>query len=910
MPLSANARLGPYEIGSALGAGGMGEVYSAFDSRLNRTVAIKILHLGDTGSPESRSRFEREAHALAALNHPNIVSVYDFGMEAGQPYIVSELVEGTSLRSLLTGKPTPIRKLLDIATQITDGLAAAHAAGFVHRDLKPENILLAKHGQVKIVDFGLVRQTGRTTSADSDAATLTFVTNRADGGGTKAGAVLGTPRYMSPEQALGRPVDFRSDQFSLGLILYELASGKQAFTQQSNVETMAAIVREEPPPLDDKLPAPLRWIIDRCLRKEPEQRYESTRDLYQELRNFRDHLSEASSGALAPVPPIQRRRWRIAIPAAICILLAGWIGFLLRPAGQDIGAYRFTPFAADTGYAVWSPDGKAVAYASNVNEIDQVYLRYLNSPVPIRLTHDSLNTEPVGWSSDRSHLIVEEMLGLSAGMFGRMKIYSVPTVGGPMEYILDVDCYASSLSRDGRVFAALSGSDVEVSDPIGSPLRPYKPSPFHSSLAGISSNPSLSFSPDGKQILLLLPVHSEPGEAWLLPYPPGSGSPYPISIFSKLPFASIPSASWMPDSRNVVVSVPRDMTSPHHLWMTSTTAKQLAPLTTGTSNEEDPEVSPDGKSILYSIVTERSDLISVSLEDGTTKTLVTTGRLESDPTWSAEGGELAWTSTQRGPWEIWVRSPDGSDRPAVTAADFASGFQFALRPSISPDGERIIYQGPGVGENAARLWISSLSGGAPIRLTNSTNAREWGGSWSPDESQLVYLQDDGSTDDLMTVRTSGNAAPTVLKRGVSDRALPVWSPTGEWILYSASDGWRLISPDGKTTRALGKLNTPSLVFSRNGRLLYGIDTGERAAFPDRATLFSFDPATLERKVIRELGRDLAPLYPNIPGAPFSLAPDGKSFAYSRYYYRQDLWMLTGYRQPGWRTRLLAALGLE
>jgi eukaryotic-like serine/threonine-protein kinase len=909
MPLAANARLGPYEIRSALGAGGMGEVYSAFDSRLNRAVAIKILHLGDTG-PESRSRFEREAHALAALNHPNIVAVYDVGVEAEQPYIVSELIDGTSLRSLLTGKPTPLRKLLDIAAQVADGLAAAHAAGFVHRDLKPENIMLAKDGRVKIVDFGLARQDSALAKSDSDAATLTYVANRAEDGGTKAGAVLGTPRYMSPEQALGKPADFRSDQFSLGLILYELASGKQAFAQQSHVETMAAIVREEPPPLDDKLPAPLRWIIDRCLRKEPEQRYESTRDLYQELRNLRDHLSEASSGALAPVPPIPRRRWRIAVPVAIGILLAGFIGFLLRPVGQDIGNYRYTPFATDAIGPVWSPDGKAVAYASKVDGTNQVFLQYLNSTVPIQLTHEKLDTAPLGWSSDRSHLIVEEVPGLSISMLNRLEVYSIPTVGGQMEHILDADCYTTDLSRDGRVFAAISKSDVEISDPIGSPLRPYQPSPFNAGVARVGAYPALSFSPDGKQILLLLPVAGKADEAWLLPYPTGKESPRQIPIFSKLQSVGNPNASWMPDGRHLVVSIASDAKSPQHMWTTSTVSNELTPLTTGISDEQGPVVSPDGKSILYHVFSERSDVISVSVEDGTTKTLITTGRVETEPAWSANQPKLAWVSTRSGAYEIWVRSPEGSERPAVTAADSPSGIQFAIRPSISPDGERIIYQGAGADENGVRLWISTWSGGASIRLTNGPNVREYPGSWSPDGSQFVYLQKDGSTSSLATVRTSGNATPTVLKRDISGSALPVWSPTGQWVLYLDKEGWQLISPDGKTSKELGKMNTPSLVFSKDGRLLYGIDTGEKPAIPDRATLFSLDPATLQRKVIKELGKDFAPKDANLVGTPFSMAPDGKNFVYSTLHFRFDLWMLTGYRQPGWRARILGALGLQ
>src|SRR5271169_600463 len=219
MPLSPNSRLGPYEIKSTLGVGGMGEVYRARDSRLNRDVAIKVLR-EDGASADLRSRFEREARAVAALNHPNIVAVYDFGVEpsetGAQQYIVSELLEGESLRSLLHGKPVPVRKLIDIAAQVADGLAAAHAAGVVHRDLKPENIMLAKDGRVKILDFGLARHTRTTASsrkATGEEETVASVPDETQHL-TSEGAVLGTASYMSPEQALGREVDYRSDQFS------------------------------------------------------------------------------------------------------------------------------------------------------------------------------------------------------------------------------------------------------------------------------------------------------------------------------------------------------------------------------------------------------------------------------------------------------------------------------------------------------------------------------------------------------------------------------------------------------------------------------------------------------------------------------------------------------------------------
>ncbi len=392
MPLSANSRLGPYEIKSTLGVGGMGEVYRARDSRLNRDVAIKVLREDGT-SADLRSRFEREARAVAALNHPNIVAVYDFGVESGQQYIVSELLEGESLRSLLKGKPVPVRKLIDIAAQVADGLAAAHSTGVVHRDLKPENIMLAKDGRVKILDFGLARQSRAAATSRKATGEEETVAPPADETKhlTSEGAVLGTASYMSPEQALGKEVDYRSDQFSFGLILHEMASGKQAFARNSSVETMAAIVRDEPAVIEEKIPAPLKWIIDRCLHKEPEQRYESTRDLFHELKNLREHFSEAyTSGALAPVAAAQAksRSWKIPAICAACLLLAAFLGYLLRPTGQDISKYHYTPFATDAFNPSWSPDGKAVVYSAKVNGIYQVFLRYLNSPAPVQLTRE------------------------------------------------------------------------------------------------------------------------------------------------------------------------------------------------------------------------------------------------------------------------------------------------------------------------------------------------------------------------------------------------------------------------------------------------------------------------------------------------------------------------------------------
>ena len=907
MPLSANSRLGPYEIVSVLGVGGMGEVYRARDSRLERDVAIKVLREDGAANADYRIRFEREARAVAALNHPNIVSVYDTGVAAGQQFIVSELIEGESLRGALKGRPLAFRKLIDVASQIADGLAAAHAAGFVHRDLKPENIMLAKDGRAKILDFGLARQVNtapkslETAVFQDPSATSVFPSGSQNL--TKADVIVGTANYMSPEQVLGHEVDFRSDQFSFGLILYELASGKQPFTKSSSVETMAAIVREEPPALDEKLPPPLRWIIERCLAKEPEQRYESTRDLYRDLKNLGDHLSEAyTSAAFAPVVTKPKPKlWRvIAVVGVGCLIVGALAAYLLKPSGQNIGKYRYSPFATDAISAVWSPDGKAVAYSSRVNGVYQVFLRYLNSPVPIQLTHEKRTVQPLGWSSDKSHLILREYTDRKESPYDTL--YSVSTVGGELESIMDFDCDACDLSRDGKAFATLrKGSDntynVEISDPVGSPLKTYAPAPF--STKELYNVPHMYFSPDGKSILLFRSGENDQDEAWLLPYPAGSGTPH--RVLKTLPAIQYtPSFSWMPDGRHIVVALAADENAPTHLWMADIESNNLIPLTTGTLNEISPVVAPHGKSLLYSQQTENLDIVSASIADGSASMLLSTGREESMAAWSANQPKLAWVTNRSGPYEIWVRQPDGSDRPVVTAADFSSkGNRGFMNPSLSPDGNRVIYTRVD-DEGVTRLWISSLAGGTPVRLTNMEHDSEYGGAWSPDGSRFVYLQILNGKQSLVGVKTNGNATPTVLKNLGEGYYLPDWSPAGNWITYRDDKGWHLISPDGKSTQDLGKIDTDYLAFSKNGQQLYGIQTGETEADQDRAILFSLDPATGKQKAIRDLGKDFRPSSSWVPGIRFSLAPDGKSFVYGTAKERIDIWMLQGYRQPGWR----------
>jgi serine/threonine protein kinase len=306
--LKPGDKLGNFEIEAMLGRGGMGEVYRARDLRLKREVAVKTLPSGFAGDRDRVARFEREARAASALNHPNIVIVYDIGRDGDVSYIVSEVVEGETLARLLERGPLPLRKLIDLGTQICDGLAAAHAAGVVHRDLKPGNIMLNRDGRVKILDFGLARQ-DRVLGAESSTMEV-----------SQPGLILGTAGYMSPEQVRGEPTDARSDLFSLGLILYEMASGKRAFSGNSSIEVMNAILKDDPPELPPASPPPLDRIVRRCLEKQPQKRFQSAADL-----GFA--LGSMSGVPAAPASP-KTGRWTKWAAVAVAAVAAITVAFL------------------------------------------------------------------------------------------------------------------------------------------------------------------------------------------------------------------------------------------------------------------------------------------------------------------------------------------------------------------------------------------------------------------------------------------------------------------------------------------------------------------------------------------------------------------------------------------------------
>jgi hypothetical protein len=462
MPLTAGDRLGPYEILARVGAGGMGDVYKARDTRLDRIVAIKV------SQERFSERFEREARAVATLNHPNICTLHD----TGPNYLVMEFVDGSPIGPVAT-----TRKLLDLAVQIADGLTAAHALRIVHRDLKPDNILLTRDGRVKILDFGLAK----LAPAGDSRADVTVA-------GTDPGTTLGTVSYMSPEQARGEPnLTPQSDQFSFGLVLYELIAGKRAFDRGSAAETMTAVIREDAEPLPASAPAPLRWIVDRLLAKEPSDRYDSTRDLYRELKQLRDRLSESvrAIGAAAPAPGRPIRSGALVLTGVACFIAGGGAAALMlrQPAGADLARYKFTPIAqadAEERAPSWSPDGTSIAYTTRVHGILQVFTRVVGSNAA-QLTRAGQDCSSPFWSPDGSTVYY---------ISGR-KLWSVPASGGAAQTVLDaVD--AAALHRDGNTLAFQRDRRVWIGSLRGGDAKEFWEGP---------ANGGLSFSPDGSYLV-------------------------------------------------------------------------------------------------------------------------------------------------------------------------------------------------------------------------------------------------------------------------------------------------------------------------------------------------------------------------------------------------------------------------
>ncbi|MGA9553265.1 MAG: WD40 repeat domain-containing serine/threonine protein kinase [Candidatus Sulfotelmatobacter sp.] len=485
MTLTSGTKLGPYEIVSPLGAGGMGEVYRARDPRLKREVAVKVLPQTFSSDGDRLRRFEQEALATAALNHPNILAVFDIGTSEGSPYVVSELLEGETLRERLSSGSIAVRKALDYALQITHGLAAAHEKGIIHRDLKPDNLFLTKDGRVKILDFGLAKLTQPDSGVHTSAPTLTHA--------TEAGIVMGTAGYMSPEQVRGGSVDARSDIFSFGSILYEMLSGKRTFHGDTAADTMSAILKEDPPELSGSnrnISPALERIVQHCLEKNPEQRFHSARDVAFDLETL---SNQSGTGSRLRVMADHRRSyWKRVGGSLIAVLaLAGTYYAARKSAPILTPHFHQLTFQRGSIYgAKFAPDGQSILYSAAWNGAQKEQVFATRTDALMSRPIDLQDSEILSISSKGEMALRQKS---DNGDIPRGMLSVVPLTGGaPRELLGDV--LQAAWSRDGDALAAVHFVSPEwrLEYPIGKTI--------YSTTTGYVSD--VAVSPDGKRIAL------------------------------------------------------------------------------------------------------------------------------------------------------------------------------------------------------------------------------------------------------------------------------------------------------------------------------------------------------------------------------------------------------------------------
>lgn len=876
MPAPPPDRFGPYEVVDLLGAGGMGEVYRARDPRLKRDVAVKVLaHAG--ADPARQRRFTDEAQAASALNHPNIVTVYDVGIHDATPYIVSEIVEGTSLRVILARAPLPIREALDLGVQMAEGLAAAHRAGIVHRDFKPENVMVTPEGRVKILDFGLAL-VGRTADAVSDD-TL-----------TATGMIVGTVPYMSPEQARGATVDYRTDQFSLGLTLYEMLTGRRAFRADTAAQTLTRILEDDPEPLariSPRVPPPVRWPIERCLSKDARSRYDTTGDLARELATLRDRLPEFTAAAAGVIEtPRRSPRPAILATATVAALAIAGAFVALGSAGRDPGLdrYVYTPFATDAGYQAspaWSPDGKTVAFVADADGVLQLFQKRVGSPTRTQVTDVHFDCRDPFWSADGSRLYYISRARDRDGL------WSVSAAGGAPEILME-DVAAASLSPDGKTLAFLRGPELGdllpkmfLSSPPGSPpamyARPWAKAERRFSYA------TTHFSPDGSRLGVWL-VSERQSEFWVLPM--ADAAPYAVALpFEDLPALPVP-FGWLPDSRRVVSALARPRPGVH-LWLMDTRRSAARLLTTSGGVENHPAVSPNGESLALTNQQADYDLFQFSIDHLSPSVVLATSRNEMDPASSISGGEMAFTTDRAGREEIWLRSRNGDfERPLVTPNDFGSSpTRLLSAPEISPNGQQIAYNR--VGSEGDRIWVSPTAGGPPVQLAPGQSPQDWP-TWSPDGVWVAYEQ--GHPDALLKMRVGARTAPEVVSTDVlPSKGIPHWAPDGSWIAYNTRSGLSVVSPDGKATRMLHEQIWMAFTWSADSQRVYGIRQS------DDFKHLTFTSVDVHSGTERVLAADFMPLPVSEQPVRGLTRVTPTTFLAAIVKVRSDIWLLEGFQ---------------
>jgi serine/threonine protein kinase len=824
----------------------MGEVYRARDTRLGREVAIKVLPAEVSGDAGRLRRFEKEARSVSALNHPNIVTVHDIGTTEGISWIAMEKVEGETLRKVLMGGAMPMRRLLPIMAQIADGLAKAHEAGIVHRDLKPENVMVTREGRVKVLDFGLAKLTGPVSGSDEGSKLPTETR-------TSPGLLVGTAGYMSPEQASGEPVDFRSDQFSLGSILYEMTTGKRAFHRKTGVDTLAAVLNEEPEPITERsphAPVPLRWIVERCLAKDPDHRYDSTKDLAREIATIRDRFGEVTS-AEATARPSRRFAAILAGAAAAFALVAltwGARGWIWRTPASQPTFQRLTFRQGFIEAARFTADSHTVVYGARWDgESPHIFLTRPEAPESQKLDLPDANL--VSISSSGELALVLGKTHIDQGWFTIPGTLATASLAGGAARELAEGVRWAEWSPDGKGLLVVRGNQIEF--PLGTILR-RGGYPFHA-----------RFSPGGDRIAFRL--------GYRLHVMDRSGKELE-AVGRAVSRFRVGSLAWSSSGEEVLFTT---FEGGYVLRAVNLRGgqRELLRLPDEMSVQD---VSRDGR-VLLGVLRRRFEVWSGSVAGSAERNLTIFGDSNAMGL-SADGTTLL--DNEKG--NFYLRRTDGSLPKKLGeghASELSSDGRWAASIRHGPPAELVLVP---TGSGAERI----LDRG-PIEDYANDSVR-----WSQDGQRVVFgAKESGHGDRLYVQEVSGGPPRAVTPEGEDAQAVSI-SPDGRFVIAQTgeSENFWIWPTDGGTRRPVSGFLATDFIWrnwSDDGRYAYAWNIYE---LPFQ--VFRVELATGRR----EHWKTIAPEDPvGIWNADLMLTPSGKFYAYNCSRSQTDLYLVEGLR---------------
>ena len=866
MPLSVGAKLGPYEIVAPLGAGGMGEVYRATDTRLHRTVAVKILSPDKIINDERKKRFLQEARTASALSHPNIVTLHDIANDSGVDYLVMEFVPGSSLDKLITPKGLPLAEALTYAQQIAHGLAAAHAVGIVHRDMKPANVIVTSGSQVKILDFGLAKLVQPAPGVEGETQTQAAAL-------TEAGTILGTVAYMSPEQAAGRPLDYRTDIYSAGVMLYEMIAGSQPFRGKSQVDTMHAIIHEPTPRLAQ--PPELQEIAEKAMAKDPADRYQHAGDLALDLRRFHKAWESKSLPSLREAAGVTPKRgfsgaaaWMALAGAVLVSAAAGWFLHEARaPAENPLTNAQFTrltDFEGSENDAIISRDGKFVAFRSDLDGPVDLWITQVGSGHFVNLTKGTRATILVrnaGFTPDGSEIWVP-------GIIGGDRPRIMPSMGGPMRPFLSEHIAAVAWSADGSRMVYhenTAGDPMFVAERTGSnPRRIF-------ALKAGTHNHFPVWSADAGWIYFISGLwDAREMDIWRIR--PEGGTPERLTYQS----TDMRCLSRLDEHTLLYVSPDQNGAGPW-LWAFDSDRKTSRRISSGLEVYTSVDASADGRRLAVTVANPTANLWTTPIldrpaEEKDVKPYTLPSVRAYAPRFGAQslfylsshgGGDGLWRYENQQALEIW-RGADGALlEPAAVSAD---GRQVAI--ILRKQGKRTLHVLPAEGGEARPV--------APaIEVTSAV-------SWSPDGKWIVAGGIDGKGSGLFKIPLEGKEAQRLAEGTATN---PVWSPDGALIVYTGPivgpvGPLLMIRPDG------ARIEAPSIRV-RVGTEHYRFVPGR----PELVYLPSTSQVLPENfwllNVVTKQSRRLAN-FDNRSTRTFDITPDGKQIVFDRLRENSDV----------------------